>query len=151
MVLCCQRWPHDCWRDLLIPHKKERGVCMRLGCQSTIPKKKYRPSLVPLSFKNSKRKICSKSCRPHEYRFNFSTQKTWFSYSAPRKKSISAAWRNTNLFSLKKLVIYEMIEDTRPGRTYGPGSIWARPLTMFKENVEWEGKTVKRFTCIKDE
>lgn len=55
----------------------------------------------------------------------------------------------THSETLEKLVVYEMIEDTRPGRTYGPGSIWVRPLTMFTENVEWEGKTVPRFAQIK--
>jgi len=31
---------------------------------------------------------------------------------------------------------------------FGQNSLWIRPLTMFIENVEWEGTTVPRFTYI---
>lgn len=50
----------------------------------------------------------------------------------------------THSETLEKLVIYEQIKGDHVG------SIWARPLSMFKEDVEWEGKTVKRFTYIKE-
>ena len=38
------------------------------------------------------------------------------------------------------LIIYQDIEH--------PEKVWARPLEMFEESVEWEGKTVPRFTKI---
>ena len=31
---------------------------------------------------------------------------------------------------------------------YGEGELWARPLRMFLEEVEFCGKKVKRFKCI---
>jgi len=31
---------------------------------------------------------------------------------------------------------------------YGDRDIWARPLTMFDEVIEREGKTIKRFTKV---
>ena len=31
---------------------------------------------------------------------------------------------------------------------YGEHSLWVRPLDMFTETVEFEGKVVKRFTYI---
>ena len=31
---------------------------------------------------------------------------------------------------------------------YGDFSLWVRPLSMFTENVVFEGKKVKRFTYI---
>ena len=33
---------------------------------------------------------------------------------------------------------------------YGDRDIWARPLTMFDETIEREGKTFKRFTKVSD-
>ena len=48
--------------------------------------------------------------------------------------------------TLEKFVIYEVLYECR---TYGKGSIWARPLDMFKEDVEVNGKTVPRFKFIK--
>ena len=38
------------------------------------------------------------------------------------------------------LVIYRALKDLE--------QIWARPLAMFEESVEWEGKTVPRFSRI---
>ncbi len=32
---------------------------------------------------------------------------------------------------------------------YGDGGIWVRPLSMWEELVEHNGKTVKRFTLVK--
>ncbi len=31
---------------------------------------------------------------------------------------------------------------------YGEGKLWVRPASMWEEEVEHEGKTVKRFTYI---
>lgn len=42
--------------------------------------------------------------------------------------------------TLEELVIYQKL--------YDDGGIWARPLTMFLENVEVEGKTLPRFRFI---
>ena len=33
---------------------------------------------------------------------------------------------------------------------YGEGHVWTRPLTMFEETVEYEGRTVPRFTRLSD-
>jgi hypothetical protein len=40
------------------------------------------------------------------------------------------------------MVIYQDIEH--------PEKIWARPAKMFFETVEWEGKTLPRFTLLED-
>lgn len=44
--------------------------------------------------------------------------------------------------TLEKMVVYKAL--------YGDGEIWVRPLSMWDEKVEVEGKTVSRFTFIKD-
>lgn len=41
--------------------------------------------------------------------------------------------------TLADLVIYKNIET---------GEMWARPVEMWDEMVEWEGREVKRFTKI---
>lgn len=33
---------------------------------------------------------------------------------------------------------------------YGEQDIWVRPLTMFDETIERDGKTLKRFTKVED-
>ncbi len=53
---------------------------------------------------------------------------------------------------------YEVIDVARHSETeeemvvyrtlYGDFSLWVRPLSMFTETVEFEGKEVKRFTYI---
>ena len=40
--------------------------------------------------------------------------------------------------SLESMVVYRAL--------YGDGQIWVRPASMWNEEVEYEGKTVKRFT-----
>lgn len=42
--------------------------------------------------------------------------------------------------TLEELVVYEHLGEN--------GGVWARPLDMFLENVEVEGKTVPRFRFI---
>jgi len=55
---------------------------------------------------------------------------------------------------------YEVIDVARHSETeeemvvyktlYGDFSLWVRPLKMFTEEVEYEGKKMKRFTYISD-
>lgn len=42
----------------------------------------------------------------------------------------------------EEMVIYRSL--------YGEGGLWARPLSMFLEEIEIEGKIVKRFEYIGD-
>lgn len=49
--------------------------------------------------------------------------------------------------TLEPLVIYEALCECR---TFGKGSIWARPYNMFTEVVEWEGAQVPRFYKIEE-
>jgi len=42
--------------------------------------------------------------------------------------------------TLERLVVYKAL--------YGDGCVWVRPEKMWNENVEYLGKTVKRFTYI---
>ncbi len=44
--------------------------------------------------------------------------------------------------TLEDLVVYKAL--------YGEGGIWVRPLSMFLEQVEVNGKTVNRFEEIED-
>lgn len=42
--------------------------------------------------------------------------------------------------TLEELVVYRAL--------YGDGEVWVRPMKMWNETVEREGKTVERFTYI---
>ena len=42
----------------------------------------------------------------------------------------------------EEVVVYQSVTD--------PEKIWVRPLGMFMEEVEWEGKTVLRFALISE-
>lgn len=42
--------------------------------------------------------------------------------------------------TLKKMVVYRAL--------YGEGALWVRPLSMWSESVEVNGKSVLRFTYI---
>ncbi len=42
--------------------------------------------------------------------------------------------------TLEELVVYRAL--------YGEGQIWARPLKMFMEEIEIDGKKVKRFSFV---
>ena len=45
--------------------------------------------------------------------------------------------------TLEEMVIYKAL--------YGDGGIWVRPSSMWDEEVEIEGKKVKRFTYLGEE
>ena len=45
--------------------------------------------------------------------------------------------------TLEEMVIYKAL--------YGDGGIWVRPGSMWDEEVEFEGKKVKRFTYLGEE
>ena len=48
--------------------------------------------------------------------------------------------------TLEKFVVYEALYECR---TYGKGSIWIRPLKMFKEKIiVVDGKEVPRFKFV---
>ena len=44
----------------------------------------------------------------------------------------------------EELVVYEAQYDSE----VGPRALWVRPLKMFLEEVEFEGKKVARFTLV---
>lgn len=45
--------------------------------------------------------------------------------------------------TLEEMVVYKAL--------YGDGGIWVRPISMWDEEVEFEGKIVKRFTYCGEE
>ena len=45
----------------------------------------------------------------------------------------------------EELVIYRALYDSPQ---FGPQALWARPLSVFKEEVNLDGKRVPRFTPI---
>ena len=45
--------------------------------------------------------------------------------------------------TLEEMVVYKTL--------YGDGGIWVRPISMWDEEVEFEGKIVKRFTYCGEE
>ncbi len=45
--------------------------------------------------------------------------------------------------TLEEMVVYKAL--------YGDGGIWVRPISMWDEEVEFEGKKVKRFTYLGEE
>ncbi len=42
--------------------------------------------------------------------------------------------------TLEELIVYRAL--------YGKGEVWVRPAKMWNETVEYDGKTVQRFTYI---
>ena len=46
-----------------------------------------------------------------------------------------------NSETLEYMVVYQAL--------YGSGDIWVRPLNIFLENIEKDGKIIKRFELIK--
>lgn len=49
--------------------------------------------------------------------------------------------------SLEEMVVYQSLYDNK---TFGKGSVWVRPVSMFMETVENDGKTMERFSKITD-
>ncbi len=49
--------------------------------------------------------------------------------------------------TLEELAIYKSLYDSPE---FGKNAIWVRPLKMFQEEVEWQGKKVPRFKLLKD-
>ncbi|MFW6378806.1 MAG: DUF1653 domain-containing protein [Nanoarchaeota archaeon] len=47
--------------------------------------------------------------------------------------------------TLEEMVVYEALYQCR---TFGKGSIWVRPLSMFNEMVEVEGEQIPRFRFV---
>lgn len=47
--------------------------------------------------------------------------------------------------TLEEMVVYECQYESL---SFGKGSLWVRPLGMFLEEVEVEGKMVKRFEYL---
>ena len=44
--------------------------------------------------------------------------------------------------TLQPLVVYKAL--------YGEGGVWVRPLAMWNEKIEHQGKTLSRFTYIEE-
>jgi len=47
----------------------------------------------------------------------------------------------------EELVVYKALYESKK---YGKDSVWVRPLKMFLEDVEFEGKFVPRFKLVKE-
>ncbi|MCQ8880004.1 DUF1653 domain-containing protein [Pseudoalteromonas shioyasakiensis] len=60
-------------------------------------------------------------------------------YKGPQYKVLHVA---THSETQEQLVIYQAL--------YGEFGIWARPLSMFLETVEKDGKTIPRFAYLGD-
>lgn len=66
----------------------------------------------------------------------------------------------TGIYRHYKGNLYEVLHTARHSETgewfvvyralYGDYGVWVRPLTMFCERVEIDGKTLTRFELIKD-
>ena len=49
--------------------------------------------------------------------------------------------------TLEELVVYRALYDSKE---FGPKAIWARPISMFFDEKEINGKKVKRFELIEE-
>lgn len=47
--------------------------------------------------------------------------------------------------TLEELVVYQALYDSKD---FGKNAIWVRPISMFTENVEFNGKSVPRFEFV---
>jgi len=50
--------------------------------------------------------------------------------------------------TLEQLVFYRALKDSEE---FGNNALWARPIEMFSETVEYEGNAINRFTKIQNE
>jgi len=50
--------------------------------------------------------------------------------------------------TMEELVVYEAQYDDPE---FGNNALWMRPKEMFEEKLEYEGKTVERFTLVEEE
>ncbi|HEX9595109.1 MAG TPA: DUF1653 domain-containing protein [Candidatus Saccharimonadales bacterium] len=66
-------------------------------------------------------------------------------YKGQRYRVISLARHSE---TLEELVVYEALYKSEE---FGNNAIWARPLTMFMESVEVDGRPVPRFRFISKE
>jgi hypothetical protein len=48
--------------------------------------------------------------------------------------------------TLEEFVVYRALYDSPE---FGKNAIWVRPIEMFFEDVEWQGKNVPRFKFVK--
>lgn len=48
--------------------------------------------------------------------------------------------------TLEELIVYRALYDSPE---FGKNAIWVRPMAMFLEEVEWQGKKLPRFKFIK--
>ncbi len=46
--------------------------------------------------------------------------------------------------TLEEFVVYEALYDNPESK------FWSRPIDLFTDEVEWEGKTVKRFVFLSE-
>jgi hypothetical protein len=51
-----------------------------------------------------------------------------------------------NSETLEECVVYKALYDSKD---FGSGALWVRPLKMFLETVDFDGKEVKRFEFVK--
>jgi hypothetical protein len=47
--------------------------------------------------------------------------------------------------TLEEMIVYKTLYENR---SFGKGSLWVRPSSMFLENVEVDGKSIPRFRFI---
>jgi len=47
--------------------------------------------------------------------------------------------------TLEEMVVYKTLYENR---TFGKGSIWVRPLKMFTERIDVNGKSIQRFCFV---
>jgi hypothetical protein len=47
--------------------------------------------------------------------------------------------------TLEEMVIYKMLYDSHD---FKKGTVWVRPSKIWFEEVEWEGKKMKRFELV---
>ena len=66
-------------------------------------------------------------------------------YQHFKGSKVKVHYIGTHSETLEKMVIYEKLED---GHGHLKGEIWVRPLQMFEETVERDGKVYQRFKYL---